>query len=287
MNKKTQLALFVTTICSAYAFANQPATLEAVEVVASTDTAATISKKQIQRQQPKDLKDLLSNQLDVQVNDLQRTRSGNEGINIRGLQGNRVASSIDGIPLPETQENKLLTSLGLDFGGANSVEPTSLRSATVQYNGSYQSLSGSVDFATLEPTDVIQSGNVGGFVATGYNSVDKSFYGSIAGAAKNDRYEGLVLTTARFGHETKNQGTVGGEGTTRTEADPADYKNSYVLVKNAYQINDEHKVKLTVEHQQKTKNTELLPETAFLLIAPPVHKPPALRKMKTVEHGFL
>ena len=258
MNKKTQLALFVTTICSAYAFANQPATLEAVEVVASTDTAATISKKQIQRQQPKDLKDLLSNQLDVQVNDLQRTRSGNEGINIRGLQGNRVASSIDGIPLPETQENKLLTSLGLDFGGANSVEPTSLRSATVQYNGSYQSLSGSVDFATLEPTDVIQSGNVGGFVATGYNSVDKSFYGSIAGAAKNDRYEGLVLTTARFGHETKNQGTVGGEGTTRTEADPADYKNSYVLVKNAYQINDEHKVKLTVEHQQKTKNTELL-----------------------------
>ena len=258
MNKKTQLALFVTTICSAYAFANQPATLEAVEVVASTNTAATISKKQIQRQQPKDLKDLLSNQLDVQVNDLQRTRSGNESINIRGLQGNRVASSIDGIPLPETQENKLLTSLGLDFGGANSVEPTSLRSATVQYNGSYQSLSGSVDFATLEPTDVIKSGNVGGFVATGYNSVDKSFYGSIAGAAKNDRYEGLVLTTARFGHETKNQGTVGGEGTTRTEADPADYKNSYVLVKNAYQINDEHKVKLTVEHQQKTKNTELL-----------------------------
>ena len=258
MNKKTQLALFVTTICSAYAFANQPATLEAVEVVASTNTAATISKKQIQRQQPKDLKDLLSNQLDVQVNDLQRTRSGNESINIRGLQGNRVASSIDGIPLPETQENKLLTSLGLDFGGANSVEPTSLRSATVQYNGSYQSLSGSVDFATLEPTDVIKSGNVGGFVATGYNSVDRSFYGSIAGAAKNDRYEGLVLTTARFGHETKNQGTVGGEGTTRTEADPADYKNSYVLVKNAYQINDEHKVKLTVEHQQKTKNTELL-----------------------------
>lgn len=258
MNKKTQLALFVTTICSTYAFANQSATLEAVEVVASTDTAATISKKQIQRQQPKDLKDLLSNQLDVQVNDLQRTRSGNESINIRGLQGNRVASSIDGIPLPETQENKLLTSLGLDFGGANSVEPTSLRSATVQYNGSYQSLSGSVDFTTLEPTDVIQSGNVGGFVATGYNSVDKSFYGSIAGAAKNDRYEGLVLTTARFGHETKNQGIVGGEGTTRTKADPADYKNSYVLVKQAYQLNDEHKVKLTFEHQQKAKTTDLL-----------------------------
>lgn len=258
MNKKTQLALFVTTICSTYAFANQSATLEAVEVVASTDTAATISKKQIQRQQPKDLKDLLSNQLDVQVNDLQRTRSGNESINIRGLQGNRVASSIDGIPLPETQENKLLTSLGLDFGGANNVEPTSLRSATVQYGGSYQSLSGSVDFATLEPTDVIQSGNVGGFVATGYNSVDKSFYGSIAGAAKNDRYEGLVLTTARFGHETKNQGTVGGEGTTRTKADPADYKNSYVLVKQAYQLNDEHKVKLTFEHQQKAKTTDLL-----------------------------
>ncbi|AUI66237.1 MULTISPECIES: TonB-dependent hemoglobin/transferrin/lactoferrin family receptor [Glaesserella] len=257
MSKKTQLAIFVTAICSAYAFANQPTTLEAVEVV-GTQERATINKKQIEQQQPKDVKDLLANQLDVQVNDLQRTRSGNDGINIRGLQGNRVASSVDGIPLPETQENKLLTSLGLDFGGANSVEPTSLRSAQVQYGGSYRSLSGAVDFSTLEPTDLIQSGNVGGFVATGYNSVDNSVYGSLAGAAKNDRYEGLVLTTLRFGHETENHASIGGEGATRTKANPADYKNSYVLVKNAYQINEEHKVKLTVEHQQKTQNTELL-----------------------------
>lgn len=258
MSKKAQLAIFITTICSTHTtLAEQPISLEAVDVLGGANEA-NITQKQIAQQHPRNIKDLFSNELDVQVNDLQRTRSGNDGINIRGLQGNRVASSIDGIPLPETQENKLMTTLGLDFGGANSVEPTSLRSAAVQYSGSYQSLSGSVDFATLEPTDVIQSGNVGGFVATGYNSVDKSFYGSIAGAAKNERYEGLVLTTARFGHETKNQGTVGGEGVTRTKADPADYKNSYVLVKQAYQLNDEHKVKLTFEHQQKAKTTELL-----------------------------
>ncbi len=258
MNRKTQLAVFVATICSTYtALANQPTSLDTVEVLDIVNET-NITQKQIAKQQPKDIKDLFSHELDVQVNDLQRTRSGNDGINIRGLQGNRVASSIDGIPLPETQENKLMTTLGLDFGGANSVEPTSLRSAAVQYSSSYQSLSGSVDFATLEPTDVIKSGNVGGFMATGYNSVDKSFYGSIAGAAKNERYEGLVLTTTRLGHETKNQGTVGGEGATRTKADPADYKNSYVLVKQAYQLNDEHKVKLTFEHQQKAKTTELL-----------------------------
>lgn len=134
MSKKAQLAIFITTICSTHTtLAEQPISLEAVDVLGGANEA-NITQKQIAQQHPRNIKDLFSNELDVQVNDLQRTRSGNDGSNIRGLQGNRVASSIDGIPLPETQENKLMTTLGLDFGGANSVEPTSLRSAAVLIN---------------------------------------------------------------------------------------------------------------------------------------------------------
>ncbi|MDG6895301.1 TonB-dependent receptor [Volucribacter amazonae] len=245
-----------------YAWAEPSAALAEITVLEEKDNQnideVVIDQQYINRKQVRDLKDLFTDQLDVQVNNLQRTRSGNDGVNIRGLQGNQVAMSIDGIPLAETQENKLFVSLGMQFGRGDYIEPTALRAAKVNYSGSAQTLSGSVDFATLEPSDLIKRGNLGGFVATGYNSVDRSAYVSLAGAARNERYEGMVLTTGRWGHETKNHGDIGGEGSTRTKANPADYKNSYVLAKNAYWLDQANRLKLTFEHQRKTTNTDLL-----------------------------
>lgn len=260
MFRKNALALFVIAVCtSGYSIAEDAVVLGEVNVVENAEvTTQSIQRDVIKRQQPRDVKSLLADELDVQATQLQGARSGNESVNVRGLQGNRVAMSIDGIPLPETQENKLFVSLGMDFGRGDYIEPTSLRSAKVQHSGSSQGLSGSVSFATLTPADVIKSGNVGGFVATGYDSADNSIYGSVGGAAKNERYEGLVVVTGRFGHETENNADVGGEGPTRTQANPADYKKHYLLVKQAYQLNEQHKIGLTFEHQQKAITTELL-----------------------------
>ncbi|PJG85060.1 TonB-dependent hemoglobin/transferrin/lactoferrin family receptor [Conservatibacter flavescens] len=259
MLKKTQIAIFVTTACTlTTAFADTTVELDTIEVQATVNTPNQMIQTQIAKKQPQDAKALFADSLEVSVNDLQNSRTGNEGFNVRGLQGNRVASSIDGVPLPEAQENKLFNTLGLDFGGANSLEPLSLRSATVKHGGSFQTLSNSVNFATLEAKDLIQSGNLGGFLATGYSSVDRSIYGAVGGAVKNDRYEGLLIVTGRVGHETKNKGEIGGEGETRTKPNPADYKNRYVLVKNGYQLNEHNKVNLTFEHQQKNKDTALL-----------------------------
>lgn len=260
MFRKNALALFVTAVCtSGYSIAEDAVVLGEVNVVENAEvTTQSIQRDVIKRQQPRDVKSLLADELDVQATQLQGVRSGNESVNVRGLQGNRVAMSIDGIPLPETQENKLFVSLGMDFGRGDYIEPTSLRSAKVQHSGSAQGLSGSVSFATLTPSDVIQSGNVGGFIATGYDSVDNSIYGSVGGAAKNERYEGLVIATGRFGHESENNATVGGEGTARTQANPADYKKHYVLVKQGYKLNEQHKIGLTFEHQQKSITTDLL-----------------------------
>lgn len=234
--------------------------IKVVETVLDANISnQTLNRNTLERKQPSDLKALFANELDVQVNALQNSRAGNDGINIRGLQGNRVAMSIDGVPLPETQENKLFESFGQSFGAGNSLEPSALRAATVKYGGSAQSLSGSVHFATLEPTDLLQAGkNLGGLVATGYDSSDKSIYGTVAGAAQNAQYQGLVLVTGRVGNEKGNRGETGGEGEKRTKPNPIDYKNSYVLLKNIYQANEQHQFKLTFEHQQKQNTTALL-----------------------------
>ena len=264
MLKKTKLAVLVAAVCAYQniAMAEETNQLEEISVV-EIETSDTLVNTKVDRnsiflRQAKDVKDLFSNKLDVNVSQLQTARSGGEGVNIRGLQGNRVTTTVDGIPLPEAQESKHFISYGVEFGRADYVDVSSLRSADVQYAGSANSLSGSVNFATLEPADLLKGHALGGLIGSGYNSVDNSVYGTIGGAGKIGGYQGMVMTTIRNGDQTKNKGTNGGTGVNRTEPNPADAQNNYVLTKHYYQLNDQHRVGAAFEHQRKKIKTDLL-----------------------------
>ena len=264
MLKKTKLAVLVAAVCAYQniAMAEETNQLEEISVV-EIETSDTLVNTKVDRnsiflRQAKDVKDLFSNKLDVNVSQLQTARSGGEGVNIRGLQGNRVTTTVDGIPLPEAQESKHFISYGVEFGRADYVDVSSLRSADVQYAGSANSLSGSVNFATLEPADLLKGRVLGGFIGSGYNSTDNSVYGTIGGAGKIGGYQGMVMTTIRNGDQTKNKGTNGGTGVDRTEPNPADTQNNYVLTKHYYQLNDQHRVGAAFEHQRKKIKTDLL-----------------------------
>ncbi|OOF51575.1 TonB-dependent receptor [Rodentibacter genomosp. 1] len=265
VNKKTKIATLVT-LCCAYptVFAQEQAVEKLDEiVVADTEISDALVNTHLYRQQiflkqSRDVKDLFKDKMDVNVSQLQGTRSGGEGVNIRGLQANRVTSTVDGIPLPEAQESKHFISYGVEFGRTDYIDVSGLRSADVQYAGSANSLSGQVNFATLEPFDLLKGKNIGGFVGTGYNSVDNSVYGSIGGAVKVGDYQGMVMTTYRNGDETKNKGNNGGTGIDRTEPNPADIHNNYVLTKHYYQLNEQNRLGLTFEHQGKKTKTNLL-----------------------------
>ena len=264
MLKKTKLAVLVAAVCAYQniAMAEETNQLEEISVV-EIETSDTLVNTKVDRnsiflRQAKDVKDLFSNKLDVNVSQLQTARSGGEGVNIRGLQGNRVTTTVDGIPLPEAQESKHFISYGVEFGRADYVDVSSLRSADVQYAGSANSLSGSVNFATLEPADLLKGRALGGLIGSGYNSTDNSVYGTIGGAGKIGGYQGMVMTTIRNGDQTKNKGTNGGTGVDRTEPNPADTQNNYVLTKHYYQLNDQHRVGAAFEHQRKKIKTDLL-----------------------------
>ena len=267
MLKKTKLAVLVAAVCAYQniAMAEETNQLEEISVV-EIETSDTLVNTKVDRnsiflRQAKDVKDLFSNKLDVNVSQLQTARSGGEGVNIRGLQGNRVTTTVDGIPLPEAQESKHFISYGVEFGRADYVDVSSLRSADVQYAGSANSLSGSVNFATLEPADLLKGRALGGLIGSGYNSVDNSVYGTIGGAGKIGGYQGMVMTTIRNGDQTKNKGTNGGTGVDRTEPNPTDTQNNYVLTKHYYQLNDQHRVGAAFEHQRKKIKTDLLTST--------------------------
>ena len=264
MLKKTKLAVLVAAVCAYQniAMAEETNQLEEISVV-EIETSDTLVNTKVDRnsiflRQAKDVKDLFSNKLDVNVSQLQTARSGGEGVNIRGLQGNRVTTTVDGIPLPEAQESKHFISYGVEFGRADYVDVSSLRSADVQYAGSANSLSGSVNFATLEPADLLKGRALGGLIGSGYNSIDNSVYGTLGGAGKIGGYQGMVMTTIRDGAQTKNRGTNGGTGVDRTEPNPTDTQNNYVLTKHYYQLNDQHRVGAAFEHQRKKIKTDLL-----------------------------
>lgn len=208
----TKLAYLVSLAFSAPAFAETSIQLDEISIIAieisDTIVNTTVKQSQIQQKQSRDLKDLFKGKMDVYATQTQMTRAS-EGVNIRGLQGNRVTTTIDDIPLPETQEAKHFMAYGSEFGRGDYVEVTALRGAAVQYAGSANSLSGSVNFATLTPADLLKGKSYGGFVGTGYNSLDNSVYGTLGGAIEAGAYQGMVMTTLRDGDHTINKGTNG------------------------------------------------------------------------------
>ncbi|WP_386695325.1 TonB-dependent hemoglobin/transferrin/lactoferrin family receptor [Lonepinella sp. MS14435] len=253
--------LFATGFSSAiYAQSTQLSEITVSERVEKSNQE-TIYQQQIQHKQAQNIKDVFAQSLDVSVTELQSSRSGNNGINVRGLQDNRVENTIDGIELPEAQEAKHFISYGMEFGRGDYIEPTALKSAEVSYLGSERSLSSSVNFTTLEPSDLLKGRNLGGFVATGYDSRNNSIYGSLGGAVAAGHYQGMVMTTLRKGHENENHGDVGGTGATRTESDPAKTRNVYVLTKHNYQLNDKNQLSFAFESQSKKTETDLLSKT--------------------------
>ncbi|HGO5815112.1 TPA: TonB-dependent receptor [Mannheimia haemolytica] len=263
--KPSKLATLITLSCLAqYSAANDTTTLDEISVIAveisDTLVNTTIKQKQIQQQQARDLKDLFKGKMDVYATQAQMTRAS-EGVNIRGLQGNRVTTTVDDIPLPETQEAKHFMAYGSEFGRGDYVEVTALRGAAVQYAGSANSLSGSVNFATLTPQDLLKGKTYGGFIGSGYNSVDNSVYGTVGGAVEAGAYQGMVVTTLRDGDQTINEGTNSGTGDGRTEPNPAEYKSQYVLTKHNYKVNEHNTFSFAFEHLHKKVNTDLLAQT--------------------------
>src|SRR5690606_4711228 len=77
----------------------------------------------------------------------------------------------------------------------------------------------------------------------GYNSADESVSTSLMLAGEHGPFSGLLAWTGRDGHETETQGTVGGEGETRTEANPQEASSDAVLAKLVWQVAPGHSLR--------------------------------------------
>ena len=229
-------------------------------------TVTVTPARAIEKAGARDIKDVFRDELDVTVRQQANrynqsggaARAGNEGINVRGLEGNQVLMLVDGIRVPSSFSfGPIGTSRGdfLNIDSAQTIEV--LRGpASTQYGS--DGLAGVVSLRTPDPVDLLKKGqSLGGFVRFGHASVDKSFNVTAAGAVKSGDWRALLMATQRQGHEPDNQGTVDALNATRTTPNPADYSAPAVLGKVLVALTPAHELGLTIEAQQRKTDTEV------------------------------
>lgn len=208
-------------------------------------TVSVVTAEEIEEQNTKDIKDALRYEPGVEVRrSVSRTsgisgasatagRGGNEGITIRGLDGNRVLLLEDGVPVPRA------FSVGTLSAGRGSYLNTDLYQRIEVLRGPASSmygsdgLTGAVNFVIKDPQDYLNIFNKSTYfsVRPSYDSVDNSFGTSGTFAVGGERWQGMVLLNARHGRETDNKGDRDITGTNRTAPDPLSYDTQSALAR--------------------------------------------------------
>jgi hemoglobin/transferrin/lactoferrin receptor protein len=222
----------------------------------ATDTplATETTRAEIEKKQITNLEDL-GRVAEPGVNYNRTTGS----VNIRGLEGNRVLSTVDGIPLPYFDDPTRGATGGGDTFSFSSLSAVDVMRGADSSRAGAGALGGVIGYRTLEPQDLIGEGKDWGVLAkTTYDSADKSWEGSAAIAKKIDNTSILFQGSYRKGHERKGQGNIGGYGATRTEANPSDYDQHNLLFKLRQELAGGHTIGLTAERYREDRDTDAM-----------------------------
>ena len=268
--KITPIALTVGLLfgSAAYAADDTPAQgteLQQVKVKGRRNAPAAVERvnaEVIQEQMIRDNRDLVRYSPDVGVADQGRHQ---KGFAIRGVEDNRVGISIDGVSLPDSEENSLYKRYGNLNTSRQSIDPELARSVEVvkgadSFNQGSGSLGGGVNYRTLGAADIVQPGNKLGFLLrSGYASKNREWVNTAGTGYQGEKAEAVLLYSHRHGHEMKSRGgyTIPEDslktrdyGSSRQIPDAAKHKSHSFLAKWAWQFNDNHRAGLSLSGQQ-------------------------------------
>ncbi|WP_296264712.1 TonB-dependent receptor [Pseudomonas sp. UBA6562] len=223
------------------------ATRNAQDVNQVPSTVSVQTREQLDRQNVNSIADLARYEPGVSVSGIGQ-RSGLNGYNIRGIDGERILTQVDGVAIPDS----------FFFGPyaqtqRNYVDPEIVKRveilrgpASVLYGSN--AIGGAVSYFTLDPEDIIKPGkDVGARLKTGYSSADDSWLKSATVAGRSGDVDGLLHLSRRDGHETESYGRQGGDGLARTSANPEDARTTNVLAKLGWNYAEEDRLALVYE----------------------------------------
>lgn len=257
-------------------------------------TITTVTSDDLNKKAAADLREALDDEVGVSVRAVNHrvatasgtSRAGQEGVNIRGLEGNQVRMQIDGVSLPSSFSfGQLSTGRGeyVDVEGYKQIEI--LRGAASTQYGS-DGLSGSVSFVTKDPEDYLKNGKTEQFsLKASYSSADKGWQLAPSYAFKGEEWQGLILASMRRSQETQTMGNDSTSSASRTAADPQSNRSDYVLAKLGKKISADHAIKLTVESINKETNTDDLSQLTTA-ISSDVSRETVKRTLAKVDYTY-
>ena len=269
--KKKAIACVVGAIFSGQLYAVQmpveQAEIEPVVVTAdrnaqTLDKAApnvsVIGRKTLNQASAQNLDDIVMYESGVSVPS-DNNRRGHAGINIRGIDGNRILMMVDGVRIPESYAGG--GSNGA-ISGRDMVESDTLKQVDI-VKGPYSALYGSdalggvVNMVTLSPRDFVDAGKRGYFgLKHGYRSRDRSHGVTATVAGFHENAEGLLMLTRRQGHETENMGNDTSYSTARTATNPQK-NNAYNILAKGSIGNERHRLETLYEQYYHANDTVL------------------------------
>ena len=269
--KKKAIACVVGAVFSGHLYAAQmpveqaeiePVVVTADRNVQTLDKAApnvsVIGRKTLNQASAQNLDDIVMYEPGVSVPS-DNNRRGHAGINIRGIDGNRILMMVDGVRIPESYAGG--GSNGA-ISGRDMVESDTLKQVDI-VKGPYSALYGSdalggvVNMVTLSPSDFVDAGKRGHFgLKHGYRSRDRSHGVTATAAGFHENAEGLLMLTRRQGHETKNMGGDKNYSTSRTATNPQK-NNAYNILAKGNIGNERHRLETLYEQYYHANDTVL------------------------------
>ena len=190
-------------------------------------------------------------------------RGGNEGINIRGLEGNRVRILVDGVRAPSAYSFGA-TSMGrgdyFDFGLIKRIEI--LKGSASALYGS-DGLAGVMSITTRDANDFLKlnrdkTKNYYGALTYGRSADDNSnAFGLVTAGRLTDQAELLVMLNHTDASELKNFGTNESLNSDRTAPNPSKSRRDAGLVKLSFGSGS-YRGKLSVESLNGRADTDVL-----------------------------
>lgn len=218
----------------------------------------------IQQEMIRDNKDLVRYSTDVGLSDSGRHQ---KGFAIRGVEGNRVGVSIDGVSLPDSEENSLYARYGNFNSSRLSIDPELVRNIDIvkgadSFNTGSGALGGGVNYQTLQGRDLLlPERQFGVMMKNGYSSRNREWTNTVGFGMDNGSVDAALLYSQRRGHETESAGDRGYavegagsganiRGSARGIPDPSQHKYHSFLAKIGYQINENYRIGASLNGQQ-------------------------------------
>jgi len=208
-------------------------------------------------------------------------QSGYGSINIRGMEGNRVAMELDGVRQPP-QYVSTSFDMGADDGaggiGRDYFDPAMFGMVEVLKGGASalygsDALGGVVSFTTPDPEHFLKGGNSGGLLRAQYFSVNENPALQAGGAVRYGDTAFMLLGAWRSGHETANNGNI--------DPNPGDFDSHSFLLKAEHRL-ERHFFRLAVEQFRRDTfiDARSAAESLFVLFNDFVHNNQLLERRR-------